>query len=58
MISKLYPDLDLSSIVPPALEEEVAEKGTAPVEDDAPMAPGSAPAMEAVPEQDDEKNDW
>ena len=56
-VGKLYPNLNLSSIVPRASKEEAAEEGTALAKDDAPTAPGPAPAIEAVPEQDDEEND-
>ena len=57
MRSKNY-ILNLSSIVPPSLEEEAAEKGTAPAEEDAPTAPGPAPTTKAVSEQGDEENNW
>ena len=47
-VGKLYPDLNLSSIVPPDSEEEATEEGATPIEDDAQTAPGPAPTTEAI----------
>ena len=57
-IEKLYPDLDLSSIIPPTSKDEAIEEGAASIEDVAPIAPEDVLATDAAPEQGDGDDDW
>ena len=57
-VKKLYPNLDLSSIISPSSGEEVVEETTAPTEGDAPTVSEPAPTIEVVSEQGDEEADW
>ena len=57
-VRKLYPNLDLSSIVPSSSGEKVAEETTAPNKKDAPAVPEPAPTIEVVSEQGEEEADW
>ena len=51
-VEQLYPDLDLSSIIPPASKDEAAEEGAAPT------APKDVPIVDAAPKQRDGDDDW
>ena len=57
-VEKLYPNLDLNSIVSPRLGEQATEETTASNERNASIAPESAPTIEVVPEQGEEEADW
>ena len=56
-VRKLYPNLDLSSIVPPSLGEEAVEETTASNEEDALTVLEFAPTIEDVLEQAEEEAD-
>ena len=64
IVEKLYPNLDLSNIVPLSSEEDIAEEITTPTEGDALAAPKPAPTTrptpttEVVVEQGEEEADW
>ena len=57
-IRKLYPDLQLSSIIPPSLGQEVIEETTISNEGDAPATSESAPTIQAISEQAEEEANW
>ena len=53
-IKKLYPNLDLSTIIPPRLEDGAAEEDTMSAEGRTPTAPKVIQVSEATPEKRDE----
>ena len=57
-VEKLYPNLNLSSIIPPALKDEAVKEKAVLTEDEAPTAPEAVPVVEAAPKQRDEDNKW
>ena len=56
-IKKLYPNFDLSSIVPPASKDGAAEKDGVLTQDGAPTAPEVVQVLDATPEQRDGHGD-
>ena len=64
-VRKLYLNLDLNSIIPPILEDGVAEDKATSIEDaasipevSAPTAPEDVPIVDAAPKQGDGGDDW
>ena len=64
-VRKLYPDLDLSSIIPFVSEDGAAKEEAAPIEDiaptaedGAPTAPEDVPVADAALKQGDGGDDW
>ena len=56
-IGKQHPDLDLSSIIPPASEDEATEEGAVLTENVAPTVPEDVPVTDAASEQEDGDDD-
>ena len=56
-VGKLYPNLDLSSIIPPISKDRAAEDDAASIEDTAPTALEDVPIVDATLEQGDRGND-
>ena len=57
-VEKLYPDLNLSSIISSCSGDEAAEEGVASIEDDAPTVSEAVPVVDTAPKQRDGDDDW
>ena len=53
-VEKLYPNLNLSSIVPPAAKDEIAKEDATPTRDRTLTAPEVIQVLDATPKQRDE----
>ena len=56
-VEKLYPNLDLSSIIPPRSEDEVAEEEATLAEEEAPIVPDVIQVADTTPEQRNRNGD-
>ena len=56
-IKKLYPNFDLSNIIPPVSKDGAAEEDAVPTQDGTPTAPKVVQVSDATPEQRDGDRD-